>query len=124
MSLSARSGCPLFVRWSPSWSNSRPWSHEVKFDGYRTQIIKDAGGIRFYTKNGFDWTAKYRPLADEAKAIDAESVIIEGETIVTTEAGLSDFHALRSAITRRPKTSTSWPSTFYTSTVTICATCH
>jgi ATP-dependent DNA ligase len=79
------------------------WSHEVKFDGYRTQVIKDADGIRFYTKNGFDWTAKYRALADEAKAIEAESFIIEGETIVTNEAGLSDFHALRSAITRRPQ---------------------
>lgn len=79
------------------------WSHEVKFDGYRTQIIKDADGIRFYTKNGFDWTDKYRPLAEEAKTISAESFIIEGETIVTNEAGLSDFHALRSAITRRPQ---------------------
>jgi ATP-dependent DNA ligase len=27
------------------------WGHEVKFDGYRTQVIKDADGI---TKNGFD----------------------------------------------------------------------
>src|SRR5690242_8666624 len=79
------------------------WGHEVTFDGYRTQVIKDADGIRFYTKNGFDWTAKYRPLADEAKTIDAQSFIIEGETIVTNEAGLSDFHALRSAITKRPQ---------------------
>ncbi|RWB20387.1 MAG: ATP-dependent DNA ligase [Mesorhizobium sp.] len=79
------------------------WSHEVKFDGYRTQVIKDADGVRFFTKNGFDWTAKYRPLAMEAAAIEAESFIIEGETIVTNEAGLSDFHALRSAITRRPQ---------------------
>ncbi|AZO05606.1 ATP-dependent DNA ligase [Mesorhizobium sp. M2A.F.Ca.ET.043.02.1.1] len=78
------------------------WSHEIKFDGYRTQAIKDADGIRFFTKNGFDWTAKYRPLAVEAAGIEAESFIFEGETIVTNEAGLSDFHALRSAITRRP----------------------
>ncbi|TGR84562.1 ATP-dependent DNA ligase [Mesorhizobium sp. M2D.F.Ca.ET.223.01.1.1] len=79
------------------------WSHEIKFDGYRTQVIKDADGLRFYTKNGFDWTAKYRPFADEAKSLDAESFIIEGETIVTNEAGLSNFHALRSAITKRPQ---------------------
>ncbi|AZO07734.1 ATP-dependent DNA ligase [Mesorhizobium sp. M3A.F.Ca.ET.080.04.2.1] len=79
------------------------WSHEVKFDGYRTQLIKDADGIRLYTKTGIDWTAKYRPLAAEAKSIEAESFIIEGETIVANEAGLSDFHALRSAITRRPQ---------------------
>ena len=55
------------------------WSHEIKFDGYRTQVIKDEDGIRFYTKNGFDWTARYRYLAEEAAAIDAESFILEVE---------------------------------------------
>ncbi|MBZ9859711.1 RNA ligase family protein [Mesorhizobium sp. CA12] len=79
------------------------WSHEVKFDGYRTQVIKDAEGIRLFTKSGIDWTAKYKPLAAEAQGIEAASFIIEGETIVINEAGLSDFHALRSAITRRPQ---------------------
>lgn len=79
------------------------WGHEVKFDGYWTQVIKDADGIRFHTKNGFDWTAKYRPLANEAEAIDAGSFIIEGETIVTNVAGLSDFHALRSASQNGPQ---------------------
>ncbi|TIT80722.1 MAG: ATP-dependent DNA ligase [Mesorhizobium sp.] len=79
------------------------WSHEIKFDGYRTQMVKDADGIRLYTKTGVDWTMKYRPLAEEASALDAESFIIEGEVIVTNEAGLSAFHALRSAITRRPQ---------------------
>jgi len=26
----------------------------MKFDGYRTQVIKDADGIRPYTKSGID----------------------------------------------------------------------
>ncbi|RWX66745.1 ATP-dependent DNA ligase [Mesorhizobium sp. M2A.F.Ca.ET.039.01.1.1] len=79
------------------------WSHEIKFDGYRTQVIKDADGIRLYTKSGIDWTAKYRPLAAEADKLNGESFIVEGETIVLNDKGLSDFHALRSAITRRPQ---------------------
>lgn len=79
------------------------WSHEVKFDGYRTQLIKDEAGIRLYTKNGIDWTSKYRPTAAEAAKLEAESFIIEGEMIVANDAGLSDFHALRSAIARRPQ---------------------
>jgi ATP-dependent DNA ligase len=36
------------------------WTHEVKFDGYRTQLIIDPKGARFFTRRGFDWTAKYR----------------------------------------------------------------
>lgn len=77
------------------------WLHEIKFDGYRTQIIKDENGIRLFTKNGYDWTGRYIELAGEAEAIEAESFIIDGETITVNEAGLSDFHALQSAVTRR-----------------------
>ncbi|RUZ80242.1 ATP-dependent DNA ligase [Mesorhizobium sp. M7A.F.Ca.CA.001.14.1.1] len=77
------------------------WLHEIKFDGYRTQIIKDENGIRLFTKNGYDWTGRYIELAGEAEAIEAESFIIDGETITVNEAGLSDFRALQSAVTRR-----------------------
>jgi len=42
------------------------WIHEVKFDGYRSQIIRDAGGVRIYTRRGLDWTSKYRDLAKAA----------------------------------------------------------
>ncbi|RVB49353.1 ATP-dependent DNA ligase [Mesorhizobium sp. M7A.F.Ca.CA.004.05.1.1] len=77
------------------------WLHEIKFDGYRTQIIKDENGIRLFTKNGYDWTGRYIELAGEAEAIEAESFIIDGETITVNEAGLSDSPALQSAVTRR-----------------------
>lgn len=77
------------------------WLHEIKFDGYRTQIMKDENGIRLFTKNGYDWTGRYIELAGEAEAIEAESFIVDGETITVNEAGLSDFQALQSAVTRR-----------------------
>jgi bifunctional non-homologous end joining protein LigD len=77
------------------------WSHEVKFDGYRSQIVIDEDGTRIFTRRGLDWTAKYRDLAEAAKALDVESAIIDGEIIVLNEAGLSDFSELRKAITRR-----------------------
>jgi hypothetical protein len=60
-------------------------------------------GIRLFTKNGFDWTARYRYLAEEAATTDAETFIFEGETIMINEAGLSDFHAMQAVIgLRRP----------------------
>ncbi|MCV3209587.1 ATP-dependent DNA ligase [Mesorhizobium sp. YC-39] len=77
------------------------WSHEVKFDGYRSQIVRDAGGVRIFTRRGLDWTAKYRDLAAAAGALDVESAIIDGEIIVLNNAGLSDFRELRKAITGR-----------------------
>ncbi len=77
------------------------WLHEIKFDGYRTQAIKDEDGIRLITKNGYDWTGRYIQLAGEAAAIGAESFIIDGEALTINEAGLSEFHVLQSAVTSR-----------------------
>ncbi len=80
---------------------SNDWLHEIKFDGYRTQVIKDEDGIRLITKNGYDWPGRYAQLAGEAAAIEAENFIIDGEAISSNEAGLSDFHRLQSAVTSR-----------------------
>jgi len=77
------------------------WIHEIKFDGYRSQIIIDETGTRVFTRNGMDWTAKYRDLVAAAKALGLESTIIDGEIVVLNEDGLSNFAALRKAITSR-----------------------
>ncbi|RNJ42429.1 ATP-dependent DNA ligase [Mesorhizobium erdmanii] len=89
---------PTLVEKPPEGDN---WIHEVKFDGYRSQMIVDEDGTRIYTRNGHDWTAKYSDLVKEAANLGAESAIIDGEIIVLNEAGLSDFGELRKAITRR-----------------------
>ena len=76
------------------------WIHEVKLDGYRSQIVKDADGVRVFTRRGLDWTAKYRDIASAASELEeVQSAIIDGEIIVLNDAGMSDFAALRKAIT-------------------------
>lgn len=77
------------------------WIHEVKFDGYRSQMIIGEQGTRIFTRRGLDWTSKYRDLAAAGAALGVESAIIDGEIIVLNEAGLSNFGELRKAITRR-----------------------
>lgn len=79
------------------------WIHEVKYDGYRTQIIIDWDGARTYTRNGHDWTAKYWPIIAAAERLAAGSAIIDGEVIVPDANGASDFGAVRSAVTRAPE---------------------
>ncbi|WP_446720336.1 ATP-dependent DNA ligase [Mesorhizobium sp. 113-3-9] len=64
-------------------------------------MIIDEDGTRIYTRNGHDWTPKYRDLVQEASRLGAESAIIDGEIIVLNAGGLSDFGELRKAITRR-----------------------
>ncbi|RVC47443.1 MAG: ATP-dependent DNA ligase [Mesorhizobium sp.] len=77
------------------------WIHEVKFDGYRSQIIIDDAEVRILTRRGLDWTAKYRDLAETARGLNVRSAIIDGEIIVLNDAGVSDFGELRKAITGR-----------------------
>ncbi|RWB87439.1 ATP-dependent DNA ligase [Mesorhizobium sp.] len=77
------------------------WIHEVKFDGYRSQIVRDEDGVRIFTRRGLDWTAKYRDLVKAAGELNVESAIIDGEIVVLDEAGHSNFGELRKAITRR-----------------------
>src|SRR4051812_42002362 len=73
------------------------WIHEVKFDGYRSQIVRDADGVRIFTRRGLDWTSKYRDLAKAAGELKVENAVIDGEIIVLNDAGLSDFGELRKA---------------------------
>jgi ATP-dependent DNA ligase len=79
------------------------WLHEVKHDGYRTELIVEQGRARALTRSGFDWSDKYRPIVDEAARLEAKSAIVDGEVIVFDDKGVSDFQALRSAIRWQPE---------------------
>lgn len=41
------------------------WLHEIKYDGYRTQLVIEGSEVRAFTRNGYDWTEKY-PAAVQA----------------------------------------------------------
>ncbi|SJM29964.1 hypothetical protein [Mesorhizobium delmotii] len=63
-------------------------------------MIVDEIGTRIFTRRGLDWTAIPRP-GRRIEVTRLDSAIIDGEIIVLNDAGLSDFAALRKAITRR-----------------------
>ena len=71
------------------------WVHEVKWDGYRTQIVIEQGIVRVFTRRGFDWALRYKHLAAEAANLPCQSAIIDGEVILADPAGASDFAGLQ-----------------------------
>nr|WP_075218160.1 non-homologous end-joining DNA ligase [Mongoliimonas terrestris] len=77
------------------------WIHEIKHDGYRTELVITPDDVRAYTRNGHDWTDRYPRIVDAAAALSCGSAVIDGEAIVQTERGVSDFKALRSALGSR-----------------------
>ncbi len=74
------------------------WVHEIKFDGYRTEARIEDGTIRFLTRTGLDWTKKFGRLAEPFAALPAETALIDGEIVVETEDGSSDFSELQAAL--------------------------
>lgn len=80
------------------------WIHEIKFDGYRTQLIIEDGTARAYTRTGIDWSADYAPITWAAtETLRCSSAIIDGEVYLPDDRGAPDFHNLRSAIKRWPE---------------------
>jgi ATP-dependent DNA ligase len=100
---------------------SDDWIHEIKYDGYRTQVIIDWDGARAYTKTWIDWTSRYWPIVTAAEALGARSAIIDGEVIAPTPNGAPDFRALRSAMAWNAD---SWLSISCTSTAKTLGRCR
>jgi bifunctional non-homologous end joining protein LigD len=80
------------------------WIHEIKHDGYRSQVLLERGRARVITRNGFDWTERYPSFVQAASKLSCNSAIIDGEAIVQNCDGVSDFEALGSALRQRPHT--------------------
>lgn len=72
------------------------WLHEIKFDGYRLQARIEAGRVKLLTRSGLDWTKKFGKTVVSALAeLPIGSALIDGELVVETGAGASDFSALQ-----------------------------
>jgi DNA ligase D-like protein (predicted ligase) len=78
------------------------WIHEIKYDGYRTELLIQNGTARALTRRAFDWSAKYPGIVEAAARLPVDSAIIDGEVIVMDEKGRTDFATLRSAIRWQP----------------------
>jgi bifunctional non-homologous end joining protein LigD len=76
------------------------WIHEIKFDGYRTQLVIEKGVVRAYTRNGYDWTERYGTIVEAAERLPCRTAIIDGEAVVMGENGRPDFQSLRREMAR------------------------
>ena len=70
------------------------WIHEIKFDGYRLQLHLREGEAKLFTRRGHDWTQRFKSIAAAAWLLETNSAVIDGEVVVQTKEGTSDFGAL------------------------------
>jgi bifunctional non-homologous end joining protein LigD len=70
------------------------WVHEIKYDGYRVQMHVRQGKVQLFTRRGHDWTDRFENVALAAWDLKTYAAVVDGEVIVPTPEGHSDFHAL------------------------------
>lgn len=83
------------------------WLHEIKYDGYRVFCHVEPRGkkgpaVRFVTRGGKDWTARFPAIAAAVRALARaqaiESALLDGEIVAFLEDGRSDFSSLQAAL--------------------------
>ena len=74
------------------------WLHELKFDGYRMLAFIQAGKVRFFSRNGKDWTSKFANLSKALTTLPLTNAILDGEVVVVDEKGNASFQRLQQAM--------------------------
>ena len=103
MSGARESPFPDFIEPAHPTQHDRPpsgdkWVHEIKVDGYRAQIHVRNGEVQVFSRRGNDWTNRFGSIAHAATRLPIKQAVIDGEVIVATPEGLSDFSALQSEL--------------------------
>lgn len=72
------------------------WLHEIKLDGYRIEARIDHGEVRLLTRSGLDWTDRFgKRLLTTLKSLPVQAALIDGEIVVESGNGSSDFSLLQ-----------------------------
>jgi ATP-dependent DNA ligase len=71
------------------------WIHEIKHDGFRLMARRDGAGVRLITRKGNDFSGRFPFIAMAVAALRSRSCLIDGEAIVTDDAGLAVFELIR-----------------------------
>lgn len=83
--------------------SGKGWRHEIKYDGYRLVATLQDGKVTLHTRNGHDWTHRFRGIADALAKVPAKTAIIDGEAVVLDEQGRSDFQALQAMLKEKQR---------------------
>lgn len=74
------------------------WVHEIKYDGYRLQAVKDRSRVQLFTRAGHDWTAKLPGIRRAIAELPRDRLVLDGELVMFDADGNADFAALQAAL--------------------------
>jgi DNA ligase D-like protein (predicted ligase) len=75
------------------------WSYEVKWDGYRAQLVKRGSVVTLASRNLKDITRQFPAIVAASAEVRATDALIDGEIVALDAAGRPSFQALHHAST-------------------------
>jgi bifunctional non-homologous end joining protein LigD len=94
---------PALATTTEAVPSGQRWVHEIKFDGYRVQVHLRNAVLKIFTRRGHDWTDRFRKVAVDAWNVKAGSAIIDGEVVVPSTDGTTDFSVLQNELKGQSK---------------------
>ncbi|MFL6746116.1 MAG: DNA ligase D [Sphingomicrobium sp.] len=73
------------------------WIHEYKYDGYRLLLSVGEGVATAWTRNGKDWSDKFKALVKAAAKLPS-GCLIDGEAVAVDDNGKPSFQLLQSTL--------------------------
>jgi len=73
------------------------WIHEIKYDGYRLLLAVGEGVATAWTRNGKDWSDKFKVLVKAAARLPA-GCLIDGEAVAIDDEGKPSFQLLQATL--------------------------
>jgi bifunctional non-homologous end joining protein LigD len=73
------------------------WLFEYKYDGYRLLLATGSNAATAWTRNGKDWSDKFRALVKAVEGLPP-GCLIDGEAVALNKQGKPDFQLLQSTL--------------------------
>ena len=70
---------PMLAKLVRELPEGAQWQYEVKWDGYRVQLIKEGKTVRLLSRRGNDFTKRFAAVARAGEKLKAEVTALDGE---------------------------------------------
>jgi bifunctional non-homologous end joining protein LigD len=79
---------------APNLPDGPDWSYEVKWDGYRAEVVKRGAAVSLASRNLKDITRQFPSVVAAAASVRARDAVIDGEIVALDADGRPSFQAL------------------------------
>lgn len=73
------------------------WLYEVKWDGFRCEVVKQNGSARLLTRRGNEPNARYKHIMDALGSSSLPDCVLDGELVALNKDGVPEFQLLQNS---------------------------